>query len=231
MNLLIIIPARGGSKGIPHKNIKFLAGKPLICHSIDIARSVVSDRNICVSTDDAEIKRVVEDYGLPVPFLRPSELASDHASTYGVILHALDYYALQGKEYDAVVLLQPTSPFRRVDDVKSCLDKYTADVDMVVSVKEAASNPYYDCFELNKDGYLVQSKGDGRIIRRQDAPEVYEFTGSVYVMNVRSLRSKDLNAFTKIVALEVDELHSLDLDTMLDWKFAELLIKKKMIEL
>ena len=105
MNLLIIIPARGGSKGIPHKNIKFLAGKPLICHSIDIARSVVSDRNICVSTDDAEIKRVVEDYGLPVPFLRPSELASDHASTYGVILHALDYYALQGKEYDAVVLL------------------------------------------------------------------------------------------------------------------------------
>lgn len=84
---------------------------------------------------------------------------------------------------------------------------------------------------MNKDGYLVQSKGDGRIIRRQDAPEVYEFTGSVYVMNVRSLRSKDLNAFTKIVALEVDELHSLDLDTMLDWKFAELLIKEKMIEL
>ena len=92
MNSLVIIPARGGSKGIPHKNIKELGGKPLICYTIDLARSLVSDKDICVSTDDMEIIRVVENYGLKVPFVRPAYLATDTMGTYEVLLHALDFY-------------------------------------------------------------------------------------------------------------------------------------------
>ena len=113
MKTLVIIPARGGSKGIPHKNIRPLGGKPLICRAIDHARSVAADADICVSTDDPEIIRTVEDYGLHVPFVRPACLATDSCGTYEVLLHALDHYEQQGIHYDAIVLLQPTSPFRR----------------------------------------------------------------------------------------------------------------------
>ena len=106
---LYVIPARGGSKGIPHKNIKLLHGKPLIYYSIDIARSLTNDEHICVSTDDEEIIKVVSDYGLKVPFVRPRELANDTASTNDVLIHALKYYESIGKNYTAIVLLQPTS--------------------------------------------------------------------------------------------------------------------------
>lgn len=231
MNALYLIPARGGSKGIPHKNIKLLNGKPLIEYSIDIARQFTDDADICVSTDDVNIKNVAENYGLKVPFLRPDYLATDNMGTYDVIIHALNFYEEQGKQYDVVILLQPTSPFRTVKDVQSCIDKYTPACEMVVTVKEAASNPYYDCFELDENGFLMQSKGDGKIVRRQDAPKVYEYTGAVYVMNVNSLKSKHMNEFSKIVISEVDEIHSVDLDTPLDWKFAELMLQEKMIEL
>ena len=95
MTPLIIIPARGGSKGIPHKNIKLLNGKPLICYSIDIARQYTTDENICVTTDDNEIISVVEQYGLKVPFVRPAELATDTASSNDVLVHALNFYEIQ----------------------------------------------------------------------------------------------------------------------------------------
>lgn len=101
MKTLVIIPARGGSKGIPHKNIRPLGGKPLICHAIDQARSVASDADICVTTDDQEIIRTVEDYGLHVPFVRPASLATDTCGTYAVLLHALEHYEHQGIHYDA----------------------------------------------------------------------------------------------------------------------------------
>ena len=117
-DVLIIIPARGGSKGIPRKNIKPLNGKPLIYYAIDTARAITTDANICVSTDDQEIKSVAEAYGLRVPFLRPVELSTDTAGTYEVLLHALDYYEKLGKQFKIVLLLQTTSPFRTVEQVK-----------------------------------------------------------------------------------------------------------------
>ena len=109
MNLLYLIPARGGSKGIPHKNIKLLCGKPLITYSIDVARQLTDDQNICVSTDDEKIIQTVTDYGLAVPFKRPVCLATDSASTYDVLLHAIKFYENLGKQYDGIVLLQPTT--------------------------------------------------------------------------------------------------------------------------
>lgn len=229
MNSLVIIPARGGSKGIPRKNIKPLAGKPLIEYTIDIARAIVSDENICVSTDDSEIIKVVEDYGLKVPFVRPKELATDKAGTYEVLLHALKFYEDQGKHFDNVILLQNTSPFRNAEHVKEALNLYSPAIDMVVSVKETTSNPYYNCFEENNDGYLHVSKGDGLFTRRQDVPRAYEYNGAIYVINPDSLKKMPLGKFTHRVKYVMDDIHSVDLDNMIDWKFAELIIKEKLI--
>lgn len=226
MKILVIIPARGGSKGIPHKNIKPLAGKPLIYYTIDTARQIVSDEDICVSTDDQEIILCVEDYGLKVPFVRPSEFATDTAGTYEVLLHALKYYEQQGKTYDVVILLQNTSPFRTPEQVKEALALYNSDLDMVVSVKECSANPYYCVFEENTEGFLNICKGKGNIIRRQDAPKVYEYNGAIYVINPKSLKEMPLYKFTKRIKYVMDEKSSLDLDTMNDWHMAELLISK-----
>ena len=230
-NILVIIPARGGSKGIPRKNIKTLAGKPLICHTLDAARAIVDDANICVSTDDKSIVEVVEQYGIHVPFLRPAELAGDTAGTYEVLLHALNFYETQGKKFEIIILLQATSPFRTGRHIQEALRLYTPAIDMVVSVKDAESNPYYSCFEENKDGLLEISKGNGHYTRRQDCPPVYEYNGAIYIINPQSLKKTPLSQFSKRVKYVMDKEHSIDLDTMLDWKMAELMIQEKIIQL
>lgn len=229
MKSLIIIPARGGSKGIPHKNIKPLNGKPLIHYTIDVARGIADDEDICVSTDDPEIIQCVKEYGLKVPFVRPAELATDTAGTYEVLLHALNYYEQQGRVYDCVILLQNTSPFRNIMHVKEAVRLYTPNIDMVVSVKETSSNPYYNCFEENTDGFLMISKGDGQFIRRQDVPKAYEYNGAIYVINPDSLKKMPLGKFTRRVKYVMDDMHSVDLDNLIDWKFAEFVIQSGLI--
>lgn len=229
MKPLVIIPARGGSKGIPHKNIKPLAGKPLIYYTIDVARQIVPDKDICVSTDNLEIIRCVEDYGLKVPFVRPAKLASDTAGTYEVLLHALDFFEKKGEVYDTVILLQNTSPFRTAEHVMEAMKLYTNEIDMVVSVKECTANPYYCVFEDDKYGYLHISKGDGKITRRQDAPKVYEYNGAIYIINSDSLKRMSLGKFTKRVKYVMDDIHSVDLDNMIDWKFAEMIVKENFL--
>lgn len=231
MKPLVIIPARGGSKGIPHKNIKLLGGKPLICYAIDTARKFTSDENICVSTDDDAIIKVVEDYGLNVTFKRPDYLATDNAGTNGVLLHALEFYEKKGNHYDIVILLQTTSPFRRAEDVIEAVKLYDDSVDMVTSVMPAKCNPYYDGFEDNAEGLLTISKGDGTIERRQDAPKVWQQNGAVYVINPFELKAKGLAGMTRIRKYVMDELHSVDLDNMLDWKIAEIMLEEKLVEI
>lgn len=232
MTPLIIIPARGGSKGIPHKNIKLLNGKPLICYSIDIARQYTTDDNICVTTDDNEIISVVEQYGLKVPFVRPAELATDTASSNDVLVHALNFYESQGRQVDVIILLQPTSPFRKVSFVKEAVELYNEELDMVVSVKETSANPYYNCFEEDKNGFLSISKSIGHpITRRQDAPKVWEYNGSIYVINPTSLKDNGMQHFTRVKKYPMSELYSVDIDCPFDWKVAELLLNENMIEL
>ena len=225
MKTLYVIPARGGSKGIPHKNIKPLAGKPLIGYSIDVARQLAADDDICLTTDDPEIAATAESMGLNVPFLRPASLATDTCGTYEVLIHALDFYRDHGIDYDTLVLLQPTSPMRTADDVRAAMALYSPDIDMVVTVKEAASNPYYNCYETDNDGFLHISKGDGGYTRRQDAPKVWEYNGAVYVINVESLRRMPLSAFTRRRMSVMPAERSVDLDTPVDWLIAEKLIE------
>lgn len=223
MKILVVIPARGGSKGIPRKNIKPFAGKPLIYYTIDTARAIVPDEDICVSTDDDEIIQVVENYGLKVHFKRPDELATDTAGSYEVLLHALDFYEKQGRHYDVLLLLQTTSPFRTVEHVKEAMALFSPEMDMVVSVKECVANPYYCVFEENHEGYLHVCKGDGKYNRRQDAPKVYEYNGAIYVINTESLKKQHLHQFAKRIKYVMDEQSSFDLDTMNDWMIAEMI--------
>ena len=229
MECLIIIPARGGSKGIPHKNIKLLNGKPLIHYTIDVARGVAEDKDICVSTDDPDIIKCVEDYGLKVPFVRPVELATDTAGTYEVLLHALDFYEKQGKRYDVIILLQNTSPFRTAEHVKEALNLYHSDIDMVVSVNKTKTNPYYNCFEEDSTGFLKKMLGSTAFVRRQDAPVTYEYNGAIYVINSKQIKKMSLGEFTRRVKYVMDEIHSVDLDNMIDWKFAEFIIKEGLL--
>ncbi len=231
MKPLVIIPARGGSKGIPGKNIKPLHGKPLIHYTIEVARAVFSDAQILVSTDSEEIRKCAEETGLSVPFLRPAELSTDTAGTYEVLLHAIEFSTQNGYAPDTIVLLQPTSPFRTAVHLREALESFERNpVDMLVSVKETASNPYYVLFEENEEGYLRKSK-TGNFTRRQDCPAVWELNGSIYIISVESLKNGPVSEFERVVKYEMDSFASLDLDTPLDWKTAELLLNEKDSEL
>ena len=225
MKPLVVIPARGGSKGIPGKNIKLLGGRPLIVWTIDCARAITSDERIIVSTDSPEIAETVEHYtGLPVPFLRPAHLATDNAGSRGVILDAMDRAESVGLTYDAVILLQPTSPLRQPEDIEHCMDiyeLYAPGLDRAVSGVDAPTNPYYNCYETGPDGFLRISKGDGRITRRQDAPPCWEYNGAVYVINPQSIREMDLGQMPRRAASIMPRERSIDLDTPLDWMIAE----------
>ena len=224
MKPLFVIPARGGSKGIPGKNIKPLGGKPLIAYSVEVARQLAPDCDICVSTDDQAIADVVREMGLEVPFMRPDYLATDHCGTYEVLLHAVQFYENLGRNYDTLVLLQPTSPLRTALDVRRCLEAYSPDVDMVVTVVEAASNPYYNCSETDAEGFLHISKGDGSYVRRQDAPKAWEYNGAVYVINIDRLKQMPLSRFPRRRMVEMERSRSIDLDTPLDWLVAEAVV-------
>jgi len=229
--ILCIIPARGGSKGIPYKNIKNLNGKPLITYTIDVARQLFMDEDICVSTDDQKIIDVIGNYGLYVPFIRPSHLATDQATTQDVLLHALDFYESKNKIYDIILLLQPTSPFRLKKHIEESINLYTDDFDMVVSVKETSANPYYNLFEEDESGFLHISKGYGEFTRRQDVPEVWEYNGSIYIINSKSLRKCAISKFKKIKKYPMENNYSLDIDNPLDLIIAEELLKKGIINL
>ncbi|MAW84564.1 MAG: CMP-N-acetylneuraminic acid synthetase [Crocinitomicaceae bacterium] len=224
MKPLVLIPARGGSKGLPAKNIKILNGKPLIHYTIEAARQVFSDNEICVTTEDFEIKNIVEKTGLKVPFIRPLELATDIATTQDVILHAIKYYNQIDYFPDIIILLQPTSPFRRAQHIREAISLYDQEIDMVVSVKKTHSNPYFNLFEESKEGFLEKSK-KGNFNRRQNCPIVYELNGAIYVINPKVVKSKLISRFKKVKKYVMDDESSLDIDTAFDWKIAETLIQ------
>lgn len=221
---LFVIPARGGSKGIPHKNIKPLNGKPLIYYSIDIARELTDDENICLSTDDKAIIAVANDYGLKVPFVRPSEFATDTATSGDVVFHAYEYYQANGKEYEAIILLQPTSPLRSVQDILNATALYSDGLDMVVSVK--ASDAAAVICEEDNNGFLKMSLS-GNAARRQDVKPYYEYNGAIYVINPKALKEKGMSNFTKIKKSVMNASHSIDIDTAFDWLLAEFMLTQQ----
>lgn len=225
--ILAVIPARGGSKGLPGKNVKMLCDKPLIGWTIDAARGVLEDEDICVSTDYPSIVNVVRNYGLEVPFLRPDYLGSDTSGTREVLIHALDFYKKEkGKEYDTVLVLQPTSPLRNATHVQEALALYTPDVDMVVSVKR--SHAATVMVHENETGFLDFTLNT-RAARRQEMPDYYEYNGAIYVINVHSLYASDSLNFEKKRKYLMDEVCSVDIDNQFDFDLVNLIMKKNEI--
>lgn len=225
MKPLVLIPARSGSKGVPLKNIKELNGKPLIYYTIEAAKMVFQNQEILVSTDGEDIKKVVEKLGLEVPFLRPAHLAQDNSGTYEVLLHAIEWAESNGYQPDCLILLQATSPFRTSKQIEEAIALFDSSIDMVVSVKETKSNPYFVLMEEDEQGFLKKSK-IGNFGRRQDAPNVYELNGAIYVLNVQSLKNGPISSFQKVRKYVMDEWSSHDIDTELDWLIAETMVEK-----
>ncbi|TCD02704.1 acylneuraminate cytidylyltransferase family protein [Pedobacter psychroterrae] len=228
MKPLVIIPARGGSKGVPGKNIKLLNGKPLIHYSIEAAIENFEKEIICISTDSPDIKSCAEATGIEVPFLRPGDLATDSATTYDVLRHAISFYESNGYKPDVLILLQPTSPFRTANHISEALNVYlnSTNIDMVVSVKETKANPYYLLFEEDAEGFLHKSK-KANFTSRQECPKVWEYNGAIYIMNIQNLKKQGSLGFERVVKYVMDEFSSLDIDTPFDFKLAESMLNEK----
>src|SRR5690554_5856894 len=224
---LVVIPARGGSKGLPGKNIKLLNGKPLIWYTIEAAREVFPDQHICVSTDDPDIIRVVEQTGLKVPFVRPAHLATDTAGSWEVVKHAYDHYLSLGHSFSKIVLLQPTSPLRNAQHIREAytLLQNTSGADMVASVKEAESTPYFNLFEPDENGFLHKSK-EGNFKTRQECPKVYELNGAIYYLFESSLPKLISGNKLRTRCLLMGPIESIDIDTGQDFRYAEININK-----
>jgi CMP-N,N'-diacetyllegionaminic acid synthase len=231
MGTLYLITARGGSKGLPGKNIRPLNGKPLIHYSIDLAREFADDEDICLSTDDEQIIKCASGKKLKVAFVRPAELASDTADSYSVIMHALDQYEKSGKSYDQVVLLQPTSPLRLKAHLENMLKLMKADLDMVASVCETHTNPLRNLFSADAEGLLTSFAKNSKFERRQDAPKFYEINGAFYLLNVTSLKKQAIRDFERIKMYEMPRLNAVDIDTLTDWMWAEFILEKKLVNL
>ena len=227
MRILYLIPARKGSKGLPGKNIKFLGGKPLIEYSIDFAlNNLKLDDELCISTNDEAVIEIAKSKGIAIPFIRHEEFANDNTSSYDVIIHAINHYKNLNQIFDAVLLLQPTSPFRIQDDFTRLIKEYNFETDMVVSVKLAKENPYFTLFEENSEGFLNKSKV-GNFEKRQDCPEVYAFNGSMYLINIESIKKSRITELKSIKKIIMPEERSVDIDTLADWTLAEFYLKNE----
>ena len=223
MKILGVIPARGGSKGVPRKNIKILGGKPLIYYTIESASESRSLTHFMVSTEDIEIARVCERVGVAVPYLRPAELAQDSTPTLPVLKHALEYYLDQGVTFDAVCILQATSPFRPKGMIDACIEKFIqSGADTLISVKKVPDhyNPHWVFEKTEKDLYKI-STGEKQIIpRRQQLPDTFYRDGMVYLVKSELILRENTLFGTKISAFPT-EGHYINIDTLEDWRLAE----------
>ncbi len=224
--ILAIIPARGGSKGVPRKNIKILAGKPLIAWTIEEAKKSKFIDMCIVSTEDQEIKSVAEKWGGNVPFMRPVELARDDTPGIEPVLHAIQM--MPG--YDYVVLLQATSPLRTVEDIDGaiayCLDQ---DCESCVSVTEAEHSPYW-MYQMEIQGQLrpILKIEKEKSYQRQKLPKIYQLNGSVYVASVDFVQRERAFIGEKTLGYMMPQERSYDIDTMMDFEVAEVLMQKRL---
>lgn len=225
--ILAIIPARGGSKGVPDKNIKHLLGKPLIGYTIEAAKKSKYIDDIIVSTDSEAIKNIAIVFGAHVPFLRPESLSGDSVKSIDVVLHCIDYIEKEGKEYDYFILLQPTSPLRSEAHIDEAIEMITnLRAESLVSVCEVEQNPVImRIIEDNRMKEIIKFDGDN--LRRQDLPKFYIFNGAVYINSKQMLINSKSFVNEDSIPYIMDSESSIDIDTITDFKLAEILIKEK----
>jgi CMP-N,N'-diacetyllegionaminic acid synthase len=227
MRILGLIPARSGSKGVPRKNIKLLGGKPLIAYTIEAAINSMQFTDVVVSTDDTEIANIAKKHGAKVPFIRPVNLSTDTAKSIDVVIHALEILENSGASYDAICLLQPTNPFRTEQFIIDAINKFiTERTETLLSVLPVPSefNPHWT-FEINSEGYLDIATGEKEIItRRQELPVALYRDGSIYLVLTDTIKTRKSFYGKTIGYIEADINRHINIDTMEDWKKAEILL-------
>lgn len=228
--ILITICGRGGSKGIPGKNIKMMDGKPLIAYSIETAKafSKFHKVDIALSTDALEIKKAAEQFGIKTEYTRPAELATDGAGKLPVIKDILLYYEkLNATTYDFVIDLDITSPLRTVEDLQQALAMLIKNEVAVnlFSVSKAHRNPYFNMVEEQADGFFAQVK-QGSFLTRQSAPNVYDLNASFYIYKRHFFDTYDKVITPKSIVYDVPHI-CFDLDDQIDFDFLEFLLKYK----
>ncbi len=223
--LLAIILARGGSKGIPKKNISILAGKPLINWTIEEAKKSKYIDRLILSSDDPEIIEIAKASGCEVPFVRPRELATDESPIIESILHAIN--TLPDK-YDYILILQPTSPLRKINHIDAAINIIgNSDADSLASISLVEKSPYW-MFYLNDKGKLNPLMGDIKSSNRQYLPDIYVCNGAIYIIKYDILKNKKTIIDTNTIGFIMEAQVSLDIDEEIDFKVAETILKSNM---
>lgn len=227
MSTLCTICARGGSQGVPGKNIRNLLGKPLITWSIEQARACPGIDAVCVSTDSEEIAEVALRAGAEVPYLRPAHLATHSAPKVPVIEHLVAELETRGRQFQRIVDLDPTSPLRDVADIEACLQLLDSDADVVITGYESDKNPYFNMVEVGEDGFSHLCKPPPNpIAGRQGAPRVYAMNASIYVWQRQTLCLGLWGGRTRLYVMPRNR--SIDIDSPLDFRLVELLMAEKL---
>ena len=232
-NILCTICARGGSQGLPGKNISLINGKPLICYTIEMAKTIKRFSKIIVSTDSKEIADVALKAGAEVPFLRPSELATNTISKFPALRHALKTCeSIYQTEFDYLIDLDPTSPLRIADDINNCIDLVLkSNISNVITAMDSRRSPYFNLIEKDLSGKVVISKTiDPPPTCRQDSPQCYAMNASIYAWKKEVLVENEIPIFLDSTELYLmPEERSIDIDSELDAKFVEFLLKNKVM--
>ncbi len=226
-NILTVIPARKGSKGLPGKNIKILIDKPLIAWSIEQAKASKYIKDVFVSTDCAEIAEIAIKYGAKVPFLRPEYLAKDETSTADVLIHLINELTKVGFKYDYILLLEPTSPLRNTEDIDLAYEKLIkSEAKSIVGVSRVESQHPLFCVSIDKDDF-IHSDNNFKVFRRQEISELYFFEGSIYISEIQTFLEKKNFYHKETIAYNVPKWKAFEIDDEVDFIITEALLKHK----
>lgn len=226
MRTFAFIFARGGSKGIPGKNIKEICGKPLLAYAIEIAQQIESIEKIFVSTEDDKIAAVAKEFGADL-IPRPIALAQDDSPEWSAWQHAVKWLEERGDNFDIFVSLPPTSPLRNKKDVTQCLTSFNEGTDLVVGITEAARSPWFNMVQKKDNGFIdVLLKNDNSYTRRQETPVIFDMTTIAYVSRPEFIKNATGIFDGKVKGIEIPIERALDIDTEFDFQMAEFLINK-----
>ena len=227
--ILCLICARGGSKGLKNKNIKSFCGKPLIYWTIKLAKSIKQIKDVYVSTDSKKIAQISERYGAKIPFIRPKKLATSNSKEWESWRHAIKFFEQKKVFYEALLILPVTSPLRSKDDVTKCIKKFYKErkkLDAVVAITDSSKNPYFNMVKKKKFTSLAINTKK-QYFNRQETPKVYDLTTVAFLVKTSLIKTKNHLFKGKIRSIFVPKERSVDIDNLLDFKFAEFLKKKK----
>jgi len=226
MKTFAFIFARGGSKGVPGKNIRNLGGKPLLAHSIDMAKKVNEISRIFVSTDDQEIANIGIEYGAEI-INRPAKLAQDDSAEWDAWKHAIEWLEKKGECFDKFASLPTTSPLRNKSDIIKCLDALDEKTDIVVTVTETSRSPYFNMVSVHNGEVKLLVESEKTYTRRQDVPKAYDMTTVAYVAHPSFIKHHNKIFEGKVKSVLIPKERAIDIDDEIDFRIAEMLINER----